>query len=90
MRSRFGGYESVKFVDGVPEGWSQVRATQVVDFKPKTPAPKKEVRPYVSMEAVSTNSIILTGIQTRPVGGGAKFKNAEYAVSKNYPMSGKW
>lgn len=85
VRLRFPGYESVKVVDGVPEGWNKVPATQTIDFKPKTLAPKKELRPYVPMEAVSTNSMILTGIQTRPVGGGAKFKNGDTLLARITP-----
>ena len=85
VRLRFPGYESIKMVDGVPEGWNKVSVTQIIDFKPKTLAPKKELRPYVPMEAVSTNSMILTGIQTRPVGGGAKFKNGDTLLARITP-----
>jgi type I restriction enzyme S subunit len=85
VRLRFPGYESVKVVDGIPEGWNRVPATEVIDFNPKTSAPKGEVRPYLPMEAVSTNSMILTGIDTRLVGGGAKFKNGDTLLARITP-----
>lgn len=85
VRSRFPGYESVKVVDGIPEGWSKAPATQVIDFNPKTSAPKGEVRPYLPMEAVSTNSMIISEIDTRPVGGGAKFKNGDTLLARITP-----
>ncbi|MEH1905741.1 MAG: restriction endonuclease subunit S [Nostoc sp.] len=85
VRSRFPGYKLVKVVDGIPEGWSKAPATQVIDFNPKTSAPKGEVRPYLPMEAVSTNSMIISEIDTRPVGGGAKFKNGDTLLARITP-----
>jgi type I restriction enzyme S subunit len=85
VRLRFPGYESVKVVDGIPDGWSRVPATQVIDFKPKTPVPKGEIRPYVPMESLSTNSMIINGIETRLVGGGAKFKNGDTLLARITP-----
>lgn len=85
VRSRFPGYESVKIIDGILEGWSKAPATQVIDFNPKTSVPKGEVRPYLPMEAVSTNSMIISEIDTRPVGGGAKFKNGDTLLARITP-----
>ena len=85
VRLRFPAHESVKVVDGIPDGWSQIPVTQVIDFNPKTLAPKGEIRPYVPMESLSTNSMIINGIDTRLVGGGAKFKNGDTLLARITP-----
>ncbi|MEH2413305.1 MAG: restriction endonuclease subunit S [Nostoc sp.] len=82
---RFPVHESVNVIDGIPEGWNRVSATEIIDFNPKTSAPKGEIRPYVPMEAVSTKSMSISEVETRPVGGGAKFKNGDTLLARITP-----
>jgi type I restriction enzyme, S subunit len=82
---RFPGCDRVKAFDGVPEGWRRVTADQAIDFKPKTSAPKGVERPFVPMDALSTNLMTIAQIDSRPIGGGAKFRNEDTLLARITP-----
>ncbi len=82
---RFPGHESVRVVDGVPEGWERVTAERVISFNPKTSVPKGENRPFVPMQSLSTNLMTIDDIEYRPVKGGAKFKNYDTLLARITP-----
>jgi len=82
---RFPGCDRVKVIDGVPEGWRRVTADQAVDFKPKTSVPKGVERPFVPMDSLSTNLMTIAQIDSRLIGGGAKFRNGDTLLARITP-----
>jgi type I restriction enzyme S subunit len=50
---RFPGHEHVKVVDGVPEGWEQTIASEIIAINPQTKAEKNKEIWYVPMAALS-------------------------------------
>jgi type I restriction enzyme, S subunit len=63
----------------------RVTADQAIDFKPKTSAPKGAERPFVPMDALSTNLMTIAQIDSRPIGGGAKFRNEDTLLARITP-----
>ncbi len=85
VRLHFPGHEHTPIVDGVPAGWGKVSVTAVIDFKPQTPFPKDQLRPFIPMDSLSTNSMIIEGIEERPIEGGAKFMNGDTLLARITP-----
>lgn len=85
VKLRFPGHEIVPVTDGVPEDWARKPVSDMVDIKPKTPFPKDVVRPFVGMEALSTDSMIVDVSESRPIAGGAKFRNGDTLLARITP-----
>ncbi|MGD1908318.1 MAG: restriction endonuclease subunit S [Leptolyngbyaceae cyanobacterium] len=71
--------------DGIPNGWESMPVTEAIHFNPKTPVQKGEIRPYIPMGSLSESSMIIEGIETRAVGGGAKFKSQDTLLARITP-----
>ncbi|MEH2057065.1 MAG: restriction endonuclease subunit S [Nostoc sp.] len=62
VRSRFPGYESVKVVDGIPEGWNRKRLKDIaLSIRQSIHPSNTELNtPYVGLEHIPRQSIALT------------------------------
>ena len=85
VKLRFPGHEIVPVTDGVPEDWARMPVSDMVDSNPKTPFPKDVVRPFVGMEALSTDSMIVDVSESRQIAGGAKFRNGDTLLARITP-----
>jgi len=82
---RFPGHESVKVVDGVPEGWEAKTFSDLVDANPRTPFEKDVEHPFVEMAALSESSMVIGPCSSRIISGGAKFKNGDTLLARITP-----
>ena len=84
---RFPGHEVVKVVDGVPEGWKKEWFSGLVDVNPRTPFEKEIPRPFVEMASLSEVSMVIGERTTRPISGGAKFRNGDTLFARITPCT---
>ena len=84
---RFPGYEHTPIVDGVPEGWSACKLSDVISFKPKVQLSKDRMKQFVPMQALSTNSMVLDSSQltTTTSNSGSKFQNGDTLLARITP-----
>lgn len=84
---RFPGHESVKIVDGVPEGWSRTRLDEVIEFNPKVSLTKERIKEFVPMSALSNTAMILdtNEITYTQSNSGSKFKNDDTIMARITP-----
>jgi len=82
---RFPGHERLDIVDGVPDGWTRAAGKHAIAFNPRTPIPKDNVRPYVPMGSISTDSMRITDLEERVPKGGAKFRNGDTLLARITP-----
>lgn len=83
----FPGHESVKIVDGVPEGWSRTRLDEVIEFNPKVSLTKERIKEFVPMSALSNTAMILdtNEITYTQSNSGSKFKNDDTIMARITP-----
>jgi len=77
VRLRFPGWEKVKFVKGVPEGWEIRPFSEVVKLKPTEKVDKNTPMPFASMGDLSTTSMMFSFSEIRIDGSGTKFRNRD-------------
>ena len=77
VRFRFPGYQSAVFEKGIPKGWELRPFSDVVEINPTERPHKDEEKPYVGMEALSTNSMYFEWTEKRKGNSGSKFKNGD-------------
>jgi len=82
---RFPGYESASSVDGIPQGWGRKPISGMVEINPKTAFVKEHIYPFVPMQALSENSMVIEGIEERIISGGAKFQNNDTLLARITP-----
>lgn len=86
---RFPGHENVKLVESelemIPEGWKVTYIPQAVEINPKTRAPKDTVKPFVAMQCLSNNSMLIGGFEHRTGNSGSKFKNSDTLFARITP-----
>lgn len=82
---RFPGWEETAVVDGVPEGWESKHLADVIEINPKTQYKRDEIRPFVPMGSLATNSMVISPIEERTAKGGAKFKNEDTLLARITP-----
>ncbi len=84
---RFPGYENVKVVDGVPEGWKECTLDRVIEFNPKVSLNKERTKQFVPMSALSTNSMVLNSYEFTKTqsNSGSKFKNGDTLLARITP-----
>lgn len=75
VRLRFPGHEKVKFVKGVPEGWTVLPFSEVAEINPAERIDKDDKRPFVAMERLSESSMYFTHTERRKGHVGPKFRN---------------
>jgi len=77
VRFRFPGYQTAEFEKGIPKGWVLVPFSQAVEINPTEHPEKDELKPYVGMEALSTNSMFFKAKELRKGNSGSKFRNGD-------------
>jgi len=77
VRFRFPGYQTAEFEKGIPKGWVLVPFSQAVEINPTEHPEKDELKPYVGMEALSTNSMFFKAKELRKGNLGSKFRNGD-------------
>ena len=84
---RFPGYENTPITDGVPEGWSTCKLSDVISFKPKVKLSKERIKQFVPMQALSTNSMVLDTSQFTATtsNSGSKFQNGDTLLARITP-----
>lgn len=90
---RFPGHEKVKLVDSgtelgmVPEGWEVKPFSKLVEINPAVSIEKQTVKPFVGMNALSTNTMVidLNLIEYRTGNSGAKFQNRDVLFPRITP-----
>lgn len=85
VKLRFPGHATVPVTNGVPEGWELKPVSEMIDANPRTPFPKDVIRPFVGMEALSEDSMVINASDTRPITGGAKFRNGDTLLARITP-----
>lgn len=86
---RFPGHEKVKMVSSalgrVPQGWEVVPVSAAVELNPKTAVPKEGDKPFVSMNALSNDSMLIDSVELRDGNSGSKFKNGDTLFARITP-----
>jgi type I restriction enzyme S subunit len=77
VRFRFPGYQTAEFEKGIPKGWELMPFSQAVEINPTERPEKDELKPYVGMEALSTNSMFFKPTERRKGNSGSKFRNGD-------------
>jgi type I restriction enzyme S subunit len=89
VKFRFPGHEKVKMVDSelgmIPERWKIKNATEAISVNPVTPTVKETEKPYVAMEGLSNNSMLISITEYRFGSSGAKFKNQDTLFARITP-----
>ncbi|MEJ1118086.1 restriction endonuclease subunit S [Phyllobacterium sp. CCNWLW109] len=89
LRFRYPGREAVQLVETrlgmVPEGWSIVRAEEMIDFDPRTKVPKEGIKRFVPMGSLDTVSSVISGWETRSGNSGSKFQNGDTLFARITP-----
>ncbi len=89
VRFRFPGHERARMVESavgvVPEGWEVVKTTDAIDVNPSTKVPADGEKPFVMMNGISTNTMLITGIEYRTGNSGAKYKNGDTLFARITP-----
>jgi len=86
---KFPGHEKVKMVDSelgkIPEGWHFVKASEVIDFDPKTSVDRNLENKYLPMGSISESSMIISNIEMRKGNSGSKFQNKDTLLARISP-----
>ena len=86
---RFPGHEKVRFVDShlgkIPEGWKIVRTTDAIYINPRTSVLKESIKPYVAMNGLSTDSMLISNVGERTGNSGSKYKNYDTLFARITP-----
>ncbi len=86
---RFPGNEQVRMVDSVlgmiPEGWEVKPVTESVEVNPRTKVPVEGEKTFVSMGSLSTESMLISDVESRSGNSGSKFKNGDTLFARITP-----
>ncbi len=89
VKFRFPGHEQVKMVKSelgmIPEGWEAVTLRQTIDIDPSTKIPKDNEKPFVPMESLSNNSMVIGNVEYRSGNSGSKFRNGDTLFARITP-----
>lgn len=85
VKLRFPGHEQAGEADAIPHGWARKTLSEVVAINPKTPFEKGKIYPFVPMQALSENSMVIGEAEERVISGGAKFQNLDTLLARITP-----
>jgi type I restriction enzyme, S subunit len=73
--------------DVIPEGWEVVPISDAIEFNPRMEIDHKIEKPYLLMDGLSTNSMIIDTSNIKPKSGksGSKFKNKDTLLARITP-----
>jgi len=86
---RFPGHDKVQMVDSplgrIPEGWEVKKVSDAIIINPKTKVPKQGMKPFITMDNLSTNSMIIESYNYKDSNSGSKFKNGDTLFARITP-----
>jgi len=86
---RYPGHEKVPLVASVrgtvPKGWELVAAATALEINPQVSMPRKGERAFVPMASLSSDTMVISDIETREVTTGAKFQNGDTLFARITP-----
>lgn len=86
---RFPGHEKVPRVASpvgdIPQGWEVKRVPECVDIDPRVVMPRDGEKPFVPMGCLSSDSMLITNIESRAGNSGAKFQNGDTLFARITP-----
>ena len=84
---RFPGHEHVKIIDGLPEGWERLPASEAFEVNPKTPRNDDGVIDYVPMAALSETGMTVgrSVIENRVKSTSVRFRNGDTLFARITP-----
>ncbi len=85
VRLRFPGHEHTPVVDGVPQGWERLPATEALDINPKIKLSDAEEHWFVEMANLPTDSMVIEGAYLRDGRSGPKFQNGDTLFARITP-----
>lgn len=85
VRLRFPGYEHTPIVDGVPQGWQRVPATEAIEINPKIKLSDDEEHWFVEMADLPSDSMVIQGAIMREGRSGPKFCNGDTLFARITP-----
>ena len=85
VRLRFPGYEHTPTVDGVPQGWQRVPATEAIEINPKIKLSDDEEHWFVEMADLPSDSMVIQGAIMREGRSGPKFCNGDTLFARITP-----
>ncbi len=89
IQYRFPGHEKVEMVDSgtdlgeMPKGWEVKAASEAIDINPRTQITGEGY--FLSMDGLSTSSMLISNIKRRVVSSGSKFKNGDTLFARITP-----
>lgn len=89
VKFRFPGHQKVKMVDSplgkIPEGWEVKKATDAIAVNPTTKVPREGEKAFVSMGNLSSDSMLINGLELRSGNSGSKFSNGDTLFARITP-----
>lgn len=86
---RFPGHERVPLVASalgpIPQGWEVRKFSEAVCINPTTRVSKEGEKPFVPMNSLSNNSMLIGEVETRTGNSGSKFKNGDTLFARITP-----
>ena len=69
----------------IPQGWNVKRVTDSMQVNPRVVVPRDGQKPFVPMGCLSTDSMLIAGIESRDGNSGAKFQNGDTLFARITP-----
>jgi type I restriction enzyme, S subunit len=86
---RFPGHEKRPRVASplgeIPQGWEVKRVTDAVHVNPRVVVPREGEKPFVPMGCLSTDSMLISEIESRTGNSGSKFQNGDTLFARITP-----
>ena len=82
---KFPGHEEVKMNGEIPEGWEGKLLPECVDINPRVVLSRDAEKPFVPMGCLSSDSMIISNIESRVKNSGAKFQNGDTLFARITP-----
>lgn len=86
---RFPGHESVPLIPSslgdIPQGWDVKPAPECIDFNPRVTVPRDGEKPFLPMGCLSTDSMIISDVESRSGNSGSKFQNGDTLFARITP-----
>lgn len=86
---RFPGHENhprvASSLGEIPQGWEETHLIDSVKINPQIISPRSGEKPFVPMSCLSTDSMLITNIESREGNSGAKFQNGDTLFARITP-----
>ena len=86
---RFPGAEAVPLVDSAigstPTGWQAKLLPEVIEINPRTSVPRDGDKPFIPMDCLATDLMLISDIEARAGNSGSKFANGDTLFARITP-----